>query len=127
MKANYNRPESKFYETMIEFDVSGNLITNLAQVEVFKHSYSDWEYSARMLDVAGIGGDENREFSELIKRNSSKVIKWYQHALAGVAIGYGSTNKTSLYRAIERDIKNGFKEDLELLCSKEDVDIILIT
>ena len=126
MKARINRPENTFYETMVEFDLDGKLISDLSHLEVYPHTYGEWEYSARYLDAAGIGGDENRQFSSMIRSNSKRAVKWYQHSLGGVAVGYGAESKKTLYNAIARDIKLGFKADLEFLLSDMPVGMITL-
>ncbi len=124
MKARINIPENTFYETMVEFDRRGNLTSNLSCLHVYPHTYHEWECGAVNLDNDGIGGEENRQFATMIKNNSKRVVKWYQHSFMGVAVGYGAADKKILREVIARDIELGFKSDLEFLLSDISVDMI---
>ena len=126
MKVRINRPENTFYETMVEFDRRGNLISNLSRLHVYSHTYHDWERAGDRMDAEGIGGAENHQFGIMIKNNKKRVIKWYQHSFMGVAVGYGAADKKVLREAIARDIELGFKSDLEFLLSNPSMDMMIV-
>ena len=116
MKVRINRPENTFYETMVEFDRRGNLTSDLSCLHVYPHPYHEWEG----------GGEEIRQFALMIKNNSKRVVKWYQHSFMGVAVGYGAAVKKALREAIARDIELGFKADLEFLLSGIPMDMMVV-
>ena len=124
MQVRNNKTENKFYETMVEFDRRGKLISNLSCLQVYPHTYKEWEHAAKRLD--NDCGDELRQFANMIKDNSKRVVKWYQHSYMGVAVGYGAADQKVLREAIARDIKRGFKPDLEFLLSGMSMDMMTV-